>query len=102
VFVPRVFGVRYNKGVWYTVAETARLLNCSPRRVYYLIQRGRLPTIGERPYIIAESAINALQADPKRQKALARQRRIFTTGTRESAKPQDWTRQKSTIPNPKT
>ena len=75
--------------MWYTVAETARLLNCSPRRVYYLIQRGRLPTIGERPYIIAESAITALLADPKRQKALARQRRIMTTGTRESLKPHD-------------
>lgn len=55
---------------YYTVEETANFLHCSTRRVYYLIQLGRLNPAQRRPCLITSDELLRLANDPKRRKAL--------------------------------
>lgn len=68
-----------------TVQEAADYLGCSTRRIYYLVQYGRLTPASRRPLRFTLQELQRLANDPKRLQALARQRRPLTSQrTRES------------------
>lgn len=70
---------------YYTIQQAAEYLNCSTRRIYYLVQRRRLQPCQTHPMLFTGDELQRLANDPKRLKALARQRPLTSKRTRESA-----------------
>lgn len=54
----------------YTIQDAADFLHCSTRRIYYLVQRGRLQPATRHPMTFTHAELQRLANDPKRLKAL--------------------------------